>query len=272
VTTMLIVPLIITLVFHNTPSQQQFIAKLYKQQEYYQCIAELRRYTLMTGADTDYSIAYCYYKGNRLTEAQSLLHNKPNKDIRHLLLLSNIYTALQQYTSALQTLYMCDSGRDPSLQLILYKNILAVHVAHYDWDSALSFYTSHSDALHQIRDVFAVLNKAKQETKNPYAAAVLSAILPGAGHMYARHYADGIISFVTVAVLAGATYFSYAKGNTGLFYTCGALTAIGYAGNVYSAYTSTLHSNDLMNSYYRTKINNEFLQYSLEIFLPEWMK
>jgi hypothetical protein len=27
-----------------------------------------------------------------------------------------------------------------------------------------------------------------------------------------------------------------------------------------------------MNSYYRTKINNEFLQYSLEIFLPEWMK
>lgn len=269
---MLIVPLIIMLVFHNTDSQQQFIAALYNKQEYYQCIAELRRFSMATGADMDYSIAYCYYKGSRIAEAQSVLHNKPNKDTRYLLLLANIYTALQHYTNALQTLYMCDSNRDPSLQLLLYKNILAVHVAHNDWDSALTFYTSHSDVLHQMRDIFTVLNKAKQETKNPYASAALSAILPGAGHLYARHYTDGIISFVTVAVLVGATCFAYTKGNTGLLYTCGALTAIGYAGNVYSAYVSTLHSNELVNSYYRTKINNEFLYYSLEIFLPEWMK
>lgn len=269
---MITLPLIITLLFHNTVSQQQFIAALYKQQDYYQCIAELRRYHLMTGDDMDYSIAYCYYKGKRFDQAQSLLYNKSNKDTKHVLLLANIYTALQHYTNALQMLYMFDSDRDPSLQLLLYKNILAVHVAHYDWDGALAFYTSHSDALHEMRDIFAVLSKAKQEIKNPYTAAVLSAIFPGAGHVYAHHYADGIISLLTVAVLAGATYVSYTKDNRGIMYTCGALTAIGYAGNVYSAYTSTLHSNELINSNYRTKINNEFLQYSLEIFLPEWIK
>ncbi|MEW6527667.1 MAG: hypothetical protein AB1444_13510 [Spirochaetota bacterium] len=269
---MMIVPLIITLLFHDTGSQQKFIASLYNQQDYYQCIAELRRYSMATCADMDYSIAYCYYKGQRFIQALTMLQSKPGKDTKHYLLLANIYTALQQYSEALQMLYMCDSNRDSNLKLFLYKNILAVHVAHYDWDAALSFYNSHSNALHEMRDIFALLNKAKQEAKNPYAAAALSAMIPGAGHIYARHYTDGIISFVTVAVLAGATYLSYAKGNKGLMYTFGSLTAIGYAGNVYSAYTSTLHSNEVINSNYRTQIQNQFLQYSLEIFLPEWMK
>lgn len=269
---MLIVPLIITLLFHDTGSQQTFIASLYSQQEYYQCIAELRRYSMITGADMDYSIAYCYYKGKRFSEALTVLKNKPGKDTQHYLLLANIYTALQQYTDALQTLYMCDSTRDSNLTLYLYKNILAVHVAHYDWDNALAFYHSHSDTLKEMRDIFSLLNKAKQEAKNPYMAAVLSAMVPGAGHVYAHHYTDGIISFVTVAVLASATYLSYTKGNRGLMYTFGTLTAMGYAGNVYSAYTSTMHSNDVINSNYRTHIQNQFLQFNLEIFLPEWMK
>ncbi|MEJ5362689.1 MAG: CDC27 family protein [Spirochaetota bacterium] len=269
---MMIVPLIITLLFHNTDSHQKFIASLYQKQDYYQCIAELRRYSMATGNDMDYSIAYCYYQGKRFTEALTVLKNKPDKETRHYLLLANIYTALQHYTDALQTLYMCDSDRDLGLQPYLYKNILAVHVASYDWDTALSFYNSHSDALNQMRDIFALLKQAKQETKNPYAAAVLSAMMPGAGHAYAYHYTDGIISFVTVAILAGATYLSYTKGKTELMYTFGTLTAIGYAGNVYSAYTSTLHSNEIINSNYRTQIQNQFLQYSLEIFLPEWMR
>ncbi len=272
VTAMMIVPLILTLLFHDTGSQQKFIASLYNQQDYYQCIAELRRYSMATGADMDYSIAYCYYQGHRYDQALTVLKGKPGKDARHYVLLANIYTALQHYTDALQMLYMCDSNRDSGLQLYLYRNILAVHVAHYDWDNALAFYNSHCDALHQIRDIFVLLNKAKKEAKNPYAAMALSAIMPGAGHVYAHHYTDGIISLVTVAVLAGATYLSYAKGRTGLIYTFGTLTAIGYAGNVYSAYTSTLHSNEAGNSNYRTQIQNRFLQYSLEIFLPEWMK
>ncbi|HOJ28996.1 MAG TPA: hypothetical protein PL059_07965 [Spirochaetota bacterium] len=269
---MIIVPLIITLLFNDTGSHQNFIAALYSQQEYYQCIAELRRYSLATGADMDYSIAFCYYKGKRFSEALTVLKSKPDKDSKHYLLLANIYTALQQYTDALQTLYMCDSNRDNQMQLLLYKNILTVHVAHYDWDNALAFYNSHSDTLKDMRDIFSLLNKAKQEAKNPYMAAVLSAMVPGSGHVYAHHYTDGIISFVTVAALAGATYLSYAKGNGGLMYTFGTLTTIGYAGNVYSAYTSTLYSNETMNSNYRTHIQNQFLQYSLEIFLPEWMK
>ncbi len=253
-------------------AQQNYIAMLYAQKEYYQCISELRRYSMMSGADMDYSIAYCYYKGNRLNEAATVLHNKPDKGMQHYLLLAHIYSLLHQYDNALHTLSMCDSNREPQQQMLVYKNVLAVHVAHYDWEKALAFYTLHSDVLKPIQDMFALLNSAKRDAKNPYLAAGLSAIFPGAGHCYAHHYSDGLISIVTVAVLAAATYISYAKGNKGLMYTFGSLAAIGYGGNVYSAYTSALHYNELLNSNYRTKIYNEYLDYKPEQFLPQWMK
>lgn len=271
---MFALPLIISVLIYEPgiASQEHYIATLIAQREYYQCIAELRRYSMMSGVDVDYSIAYCYYKGNRLNEALAVLRNKPTKDIQHYLLLAHIYSSLQQYDNALHTLSMCDSTGDPQQQLLVYKNVLAVHVAHYDWDNALAFYTSHSDVLKPMQEMFAVLNSAKRDAKNPYLAAGLSAIFPGAGHFYAHHYSDGLISIVTVAVLAGATYISYTKGNKGLMYTFGALTTIGYGGNVYSAYTSTLHYNELMNSNYRTKIYNEYLDYKPEQFLPQWMK
>ena len=265
-------PLIVTLMLLNTGSQQQFIAALYQKQDYYQCIAELRRYQIMTGADMDYSIAYCYYKGNRLNEAALTLHQKTNKEIQHYLLLANVYTSLGQYSDALHTLFMCDSNRDPQLQMLIYKNILAVHVACYDWDAAMAFYSSHSDVLKPMQEMFVLLNNAKRETLHPYIAAGISAIVPGAGHLYARHYSDGIISALTIAVLAGATYISYTKGYTGLAYTFGALTVIGYGGNIYSAYRSAIHYNELLHSNYRTKIWNEYLHYNPEQFLPQWMQ
>ncbi|MCX8123652.1 MAG: hypothetical protein N3F66_05745 [Spirochaetes bacterium] len=270
---MCVVPLIMALLFQTVAQTplQKYIAQLYKNNEYYQCIAELRRYSMMAGQDMDYSIAYCYYKGNRLAEAAHILHKSPNKQTRHYLLLAHIYTSLQQYNDALQMLALCDSFGHPPQQMLVYKNMLAVHVARYDWDAALSFYTSHSDELKEMQEMFTVLNNAKRDAKSPYLAAGLSAILPGTGHCYAQHCSDGLISFVTVAVLAGATYISHAKGNDALMYTFGALAVIGYGGNVYSAYTSALHYNELLYSNYRTKIYNEFLQYNPEQFLPQWM-
>ena len=123
-------------------------------------------------------------------------------------------------------------------------------------------------------------NKAETLTKdslpakekiNPYVAATLSAIIPGSGHCYARHRADGLISFITIAVLSAATYFAYSQGSIALTCTLGTLTAIGYAGNVYSAYNSAIHTQETMNNNYRTELNR-YLEYNPEQFLPQWMK
>ncbi len=268
------VSFIVALCIHNADMQskhQQFIASLFYSNEYFQCIAEARRYNLLYGEDMDYTVALCYVKGNQLLQASSVLHNKPNKQFHDYLLLSTIYSSMHQYSHALHTLSLCDSKSDLSSQMLLYKNVLAVHVAMNNWYAALNFYTQHSDALKELQGMYQLLNKAKHDTINPYTASFF-ALVPGAGHVYVRRYTDGLISLLTIGVLAGATFYSYTKGNVPLMYTFGVLTALGYAGNIYSAYNSALYQQQLINSNYRTQLYNEYLRYNPEIFLPQWMK
>lgn len=269
--------LLLTLIFVNPDDtfihkQQQLISTLYYTADYYQCIAESRRYSMLTDDNMDYTIALCYCKGNQLATAVAILQKKEKKECCDYLLLSKVYTSMQHYHDALHALSLCDiSAQDKSLQLLYYQNILAVYINHYDWDNALNVYTEHSDRLQQMHQVYTILNAAQKEKINPYIAATLSAIIPGSGHCYARHRADGLISFITIAVLSAATYFAYSQGSIALTCTLGTLTAIGYAGNVYSAYNSAIHTQETMNNNYRTELNR-YLEYNPEQFLPQWMK
>jgi len=252
--------------------QQQLISTLYYTANYYQCIAESRRYSMLTDDNMDYTIALCYCKGNQLATAVAILQKKEKKEYCDYLLLSKVYTSLQHYQDALQALSLCDtSAQDKPLQMLYYQNILAVYINRYDWDNALNVYTEHSDRLQQMHQIYTILNAAQKEKINPYVAVTLSAIIPGSGHCYARHHADGLISFITVAVLSAATYIAYLNGSFALTCTLGTLTAIGYAGNVYSAYNSAIHTQETMNNNYRTELNR-YLEYNPEQFLPQWMK
>lgn len=248
--------------------QQEFMFRLYRQNHYFQSIAEARRYGLLYNEDMDYFIALCYFKGGELTAAQKILEQKSHKEPQHYLLLSTIYTHLYRYDNALQALSMFDSGASPPLQLAYYKNLLAVYVHQFQWDAALQVYSEHSSELEAMRSMFDILNEARKPSVNPYAAAVFSALIPGAGQFYAHRYSDGIISFLTVAVLASAAYLSHTKGNTALMYTFGTLTAMGYAGSVYSAYNAAVNRRHAINSNYRTRLLNNYLHFDPEMFLP----
>ena len=67
------------------------------------------------------------------------------------------------------------------------------------------------------------------------AAGVLSACLPGAGHLYCKRYRDGCVAFVLNAAFAGASFESFDKG----IYVAGGITSsvalIFYSGTVYGA-------------------------------------
>ncbi len=71
--------------------------------------------------------------------------------------------------------------------------------------------------------------------RSPVAAGVLSACLPGAGHLYCKRYRDGCVAFVLNAVFVGASVESFDKR----IYVAGGIASsvalIFYSGTVYGA-------------------------------------
>jgi hypothetical protein len=78
-----------------------------------------------------------------------------------------------------------------------------------------------------------VSNFDELPTKSLWLAGSLSAVLPGAGQLYAGRWEDGLVAFTTNAVLIGATALAWHRDER---VTAGALGCVAfgfYAGNVY---------------------------------------
>ncbi len=79
-----------------------------------------------------------------------------------------------------------------------------------------------------------------KKNKKPGIAAIMSAIIPGTGKMYAGKIYEGVASFGITAVMAGATLDQYLKGgvNNTQFYIFGSIFSVFYIGNIYGSYFS----------------------------------
>ncbi|HVO30899.1 MAG TPA: hypothetical protein VMV18_09185 [bacterium] len=80
--------------------------------------------------------------------------------------------------------------------------------------------------------------------KHPALAGAMSAVIPGAGQVYAGRWKDGLIAFFVNSLFIGGAVESYLKGNTvasGIL----VLFEMGwYTGNIYSAVNSAHRTND----------------------------
>jgi TM2 domain-containing membrane protein YozV len=66
-------------------------------------------------------------------------------------------------------------------------------------------------------------------------AALLSAVVPGAGHIYAGHYGDGVTSFFLNGLFIAGTVVAIRQEN---YAVAGAVGVVGlpfYIGNIYGA-------------------------------------
>jgi tetratricopeptide (TPR) repeat protein len=73
--------------------------------------------------------------------------------------------------------------------------------------------------------------------KSPTTAALLSAVIPGAGKVYAGHTADGIYAFMLVGVDAVQSYRAFHESGSGSTrgWVYGILAFTFYAGNIYGS-------------------------------------
>ena len=81
---------------------------------------------------------------------------------------------------------------------------------------------------------------AAHRDKSPFAAALFSTLLPGAGQLYAGNTGEAVSSFVTVGALAGITAVNWKKYGVKSWRTIvpGAICSVFYIGNIYGAYVS----------------------------------
>lgn len=71
--------------------------------------------------------------------------------------------------------------------------------------------------------------------KSSTKAAVLSAILPGTGKIYAGRWKDGLYSMVVICLSGWQAYSGFRNGSRTKGYIFAALTAFLYAGNIYGS-------------------------------------
>jgi hypothetical protein len=77
---------------------------------------------------------------------------------------------------------------------------------------------------------------ATEDGKSPLLAAGMSAMLPGAGRIYSGRFWDGLFGFITVGMLANATYMNINMGNKwGTTFSAAAML-IFYCGEIIGAY------------------------------------
>lgn len=88
----------------------------------------------------------------------------------------------------------------------------------------------------KVRDTISLLDRNLElPHKSPLAAGVLSAIVPGAGHVYAGHYVDGLTSFCLNGLFIAGTIAAVKNEN---YAEAGVVGVIGlpfYIGNIYGA-------------------------------------
>lgn len=91
---------------------------------------------------------------------------------------------------------------------------------------------------------------AAHPKRSPLAASALSAVLPGAGQLYAGSLGEALSAFLTVGSLAGITAANWHKYGLKSWRTIvsGSICSIFYIGNIYGAYISVdIHNQEFYN-------------------------
>lgn len=147
------------------------------------------------------------------------------------------------YTQAEERL---KSYREPTYEQLKVLQRAGLSLLRNDMDSykmaASSFDTSHS---HYLQSEQAALQSMYEERirlsrKSPWLAASMSALVPGAGKIYAGNLSEGIMSFVITGAMAGLTAEHWVKEGIDDWRTItfASLTGLFYVSNIFGSYFS----------------------------------
>ena len=128
-------------------------------------------------------------------------------------------------------------------------HLLNGDISRYQSSSAFFTYSDFNltDSEHALDGIAKSI--ASHRTKSPLAASALSALLPGAGQLYAGSLSEALSAFLTVGSMATITAVSWNKYGPQSWRTIvpGAICSAFYIGNIYGAYISV----DIQNQQFK---------------------
>ncbi len=171
------------------------------------------------------------------------------------------------------------ASRLPSQEGTEYSELAALHGAgiallrndRQEWDRCSSRFTYSDYRLSESERVFLEISGSRfsARSKRPGVAALASALVPGAGKIYAGRLGEGVAAFLTVGALGAITAENGIRHGVRDWRTvaAGSLCAFFYVGNIYGSYLSVSIENDE-----RIRSENTLLLYHLHIPLRDFFR
>lgn len=214
-------------VFGLAQTKQEFAMHLIRDADYYRAISELKEIRFFSkDAQTkflcSYYIGYSYFRSGKyqlaLDELSDITASDSNVSTeiknKSIILSSLCYEGLKLYTYSEYELNKLANPYDSLFSYKMTKVLLLTEQKRYTECKSLlnTFAEQDKDAYHtsMYDTVLHYINRAENlPYTSPLLAGCMSAIIPGAGQVYSKHYFDGFQAFAFVSAFAYSTYTTY---------------------------------------------------------------
>ncbi len=220
---------------------KKFADYLYSQRDYLRAVNEYKRYPSVWKNDTvNFKIGIAYSNMGYCSKAAEQFLNTPLDskfyNISRLEYLKSVFqdNDFEQYRRVYVKLNLNEN-------FVYYRRAKSLYTFSYLFTKNkmpgrkkfLNSFNTDIDNLTRFYDW-----KVNPPYKSPLLAAILSAVVPGAGKFYTEKYADGAFAFLTVGILGYITYTDFHAHHEFRSWLFSALTAGFYGGNIYGSAAS----------------------------------
>lgn len=254
-----------------------FALYLYKENQYYRAISEFQRFIFYFPDDkrvpeASLYIAKSYFFGEQYDEVirystNSLKNINDNrlKDKFYFYIASS-YLLKNEYEKSLKIFKnLKDFSSDNTISEYSHYKLIWVFIFQHKWNEAFSEVLEfqkkrpESKLVNELKFLKDDLKPGINFKKiSPTLSAIFSAIIPGAGQVYAKRPGDGIVAFIFVSALTYGSYYYYKNGPKEIFVGICFFNVLFYAGNIYTAFSSAHKYNNNFNLKLREKLYNYY--------------
>lgn len=244
-----------------------------EEEEYYRAITEYKRFLILfpESERADYAllrIGVAYYRGEEFENAarafDTLREKHPGSPYasKSLYIEGMSWWKAKRYPeakAALETLILAHRESEYVPHALAAKSLVNLEdediaASRYELLRFIDLYPL-DERTAEVREALALLDQYEQiPMKSPAFAAVLSAILPGSGYVYAGRVGDGITAFLLNALFVAGTITGIHQENYAVAGIVGVVGLPFYLGNIYGSANAANKWNLAARQEFRRKI------------------
>ncbi|MFH1957202.1 MAG: hypothetical protein ABIJ15_01830 [bacterium] len=217
---------------------------------------ELRRFIYFNPSDErikDASILLvkALWKQEKHTEAQKAAKNLTGED-GHLLR-GKLYFLDKNYDSA--RISAENALNKPECAVEAQNVIIASDLYKANWQGAIKSMSGFNRLNPKVENHFD--KKSPVKLKSPAVAVTMSALLPGLGQAYSKHYSDALVTFLINGLFIGGSAAAWRNDYKVTSVLCGAMGVTYYMGNLYNAGLFVYQYNNYLKDTFAKEIREE---------------